>query len=96
MRKLLIVPALALAAATMAAPAFASSDDSSMAKPQASWMSIEQLTAKLTADGYKVRQIKTEKKGYEVYAIDKEGRRLEAYIDPVNGNILESESGEDD
>lgn len=96
MRRMLIVPALVLAAATIAAPAFASNDDSGAMKPQSNWMTIEQLTQKLTGEGYKVRQIKVERKGYEVYAIDKEGRRLEAYIDPVTGALLESESGEDD
>lgn len=96
MRKTLTVSALVLAVATLAAPAFASSDDDRNVAPKADWMSIEQVTAKLTAEGYKVRQIKTEGNGYEVYAIDKEGRRLEAYVDPVTGKITGSENGEDD
>ena len=96
MRKPLIVSALALAVATIAGPSMASSDDHRNAAPQANWMSIEQVTAKLTGEGYKVRQIKTEGNGYEVYAIDEEGRRLEAYVDPITGNLTGNEEGEED
>ena len=96
MRKPLLVSALALAVAAVAGPTFASSDNHSNAAPKANWMSIEQVTAKLTAEGYQVRQIKTEGNGYEVYAIDKEGKRLEGYVDPVTGNVTGSENGEED
>ena len=96
MRKPIIVPFLALAATVIAGTAFASGDDNRNAAPKANWMSIEQVTAKLTAEGYQVRQIKTEGNGYEVYAIDKEGKRLEGYVDPVTGNVTGSENGEED
>ena len=95
MRKLLFIPALALAASTIAGAALASSDDKEAANPQPNWMTIEQVTKKLTDAGYKVRQVKAEDDGYEVSAIDMNGRRLEALVDPVTGDVLESESGED-
>ena len=94
MRKSFLIPFLAIAAATMAQSAQASSDNAAI--PQANWMTVPQITEKLTAEGYKVRQIKKEKHGYEVYAIDKDGKRLEAYVDPVTGQLLGAENGEND
>ena len=92
MRKPLLVSALALAVATVAGPTFASSDNHSNAAPKANWMSIEQVTAKLTAEGYQVRQIKTEGNGYEVYAIDKNGNRVESEVDPQTGMLIGTDS----
>ena len=73
--------ALALAASTIAGAALASSDDKEAANPQPNWMTIEQVTKKLTDAGYKVRQVKAEDDGYEVSAIDMNGRRLEALVE---------------
>ena len=92
MRKPLLVSALALAVAAVAGPTFASSDNHSNAAPKANWMSIEQVTAKLTAEGYQVRQIKTEGNGYEVYAIDKNGNRVESEVDPQTGMLIGTDS----
>jgi len=91
MRKLLIVPALAFALAAGAGQAFASDDDGP-ASPNAKWMSIAQITEKLTAQGYDVRKVKVEGNGYEVYAIAKDGSRLEAELDPMTGAILKTEA----
>jgi len=95
MRKLLFVPALALAAATMAGTAYASSEDAATVKPQANWMTKDQITKKLTSEGYKVRQVKLEGKGYEVYAIGKDGKRLEGLLDPVTGKLTGRETKEE-
>ncbi len=96
MRKFLFVPALALAVASIAGAASASDSEGAATTPKANWMTIPQITQKLTDEGYSVRQVKAEGSHYEVYAIGKDGKRLEGLIDPVTGEITGSESGEDD
>lgn len=51
------------------------------------WMTVAQITDKYTAAGYQVRNIKTEDNGYELYAIDRDGNRIEVYLDPRTGEI---------
>ena len=41
-----------------------------------------ELQCKLTADGWKVRQVKTDNGCYEVYGFDSTGRRVEIYFNP--------------
>ena len=62
-----------LAVLALAGPAYAEGKCSSA--PQSKWQSRSALESQLQADGYKVRQIKTEGGCYEVYATDKGGNR---------------------
>lgn len=91
MRKLLILPTLAFAIATAAGSASASNDDVRVDVPRDQWLTIAQITEKFTSQGYDVRQVEVEDGGYEIYAIDKNGKRLEAYVHPVTGELLKSE-----
>lgn len=50
--------------------------------PEADWQSQETLTEQLTAKGWQVRRIKVDGGCYEVYAVDDQGKRVEAYFDP--------------
>ncbi len=59
--------------AVAAAPALAAEKCSSA--PKSKWQAKSTLESQLQADGYKVRQIKTEGGCYEVYATDKDGNR---------------------
>ena len=94
MRKLLIVPGFILAVAA-ASPILASSDDrSDVSVPRDQWMSIFQISEKLEALGYEIREIEIEDGVYEVEAVDKNGMRVEAYIHPATGEILKEK--EDD
>ena len=90
MRKFLIIPAFALALGASGF-AFASDDDARIDAPRAEWLSIAEVTAKFTAEGYDVRQVKEEDGGYEIYAL-KDGKRLEAVVNPVTGEILNTET----
>jgi hypothetical protein len=92
MHKLLIVPTLAFAIAAAAGAAFASDDDARIDVPRDKWLTIAQITEKFTSQGYDVRQVKVEDGGYEIYAIDKDGKRLEAYVNPATGELLKSET----
>jgi hypothetical protein len=94
MRKFLLVPALTLVMAASLGSAFASDDDddNNVSAPGSNWMTVAQITEKFTSEGYNVRQVKIEDSGYELYAIDKDGKRVEAYVDPVSGAVLKHES----
>jgi hypothetical protein len=87
MRKIMLVPVLALSLAALPALASERGEEHS-AMPQTGWLSVEQIKQKLTQDGYDVRDVETNDEGYEVYAIDASGKRLEASIDPRTGEVL--------
>lgn len=50
--------------------------------PEHTWQSREELERRLVAQGWEVRQIKVDGGCYEVYALDAEGNRVEAYFHP--------------
>jgi hypothetical protein len=95
MRKFLIVPAAALGLAAIVGTTFASDGEGRASAPRDQWMSTEAVKQKLTADGYEVRRIKTDDGRYEVYAKDKDGKRVERYVDPVTGAFLKGEREDD-
>jgi hypothetical protein len=92
MHKRLIATALAAALAATTGAAFAANQ--TPVAPREQWMSVEQVTDLFSKQGYDVRQVKVEDKGYEVYALDKDGKRFEADIDPVTGAVIKSEASD--
>ena len=68
-----VVCALAVIVIVAAGPALAQGKCSGA--PKTNWQPKSALESQLRADGYKVRQIKTEGGCYEVYATDKGGNR---------------------
>jgi hypothetical protein len=87
----IIIATAAIAAATAFSSLPASADTKSCGNaPQAEWMSIADLEARATAMGYKVRQVKIEDGCYEIYALDKNGERVEAYLNPVTAEIVKT------
>ncbi|HNR22549.1 MAG TPA: PepSY domain-containing protein [Steroidobacteraceae bacterium] len=58
------------------------------AAPQSTWLSIEALTARVEARGYKVQKAKVKKACGEFYVLDKNGGRVELFLDPTNGDIV--------
>ncbi len=57
--------------------------------PIEKWMSRDQVAKMFTEKGYDVRKVKREDNCLEVYAI-KDGKKMEIYIDPVNGKIVKT------
>ena len=51
--------------------------------PEETWQKQEVLQERLEQEGWTVRRIKVDGGCYEVYALDAEGERVEAYFDPV-------------
>ncbi len=89
----MFLTAAALSAALVAIPAHASDDDARCAAaPRDQWMSIDAAKAKGVELGYEVRQVKEEDGCYELYAIDKNGAKVELYLHPVTGAVVRSKS----
>jgi hypothetical protein len=58
------------------------------AAPQ-QWLSLQDLTAKVEAQGYRVRKIELERGCGEADVVDRNGVRAELRLDPVDGRIVE-------
>ena len=56
--------------------------------PQNQWLSIGELQSKVEALGYKVQKSKLKAACGEIYTIDKNGARVELFVDPTSGNIV--------
>jgi hypothetical protein len=67
------VYAVAGFAMVLSGPAFAAGKCSEA--PKTKWQPEAALESKLQSGGYQVRKIKVEKGCYEVYALDKQGKR---------------------
>jgi hypothetical protein len=81
--------AAAIALPALTASAFASSDEASCGNaPRDTWMSEDAVRSHAAEKGYKVRNVKVEDGCYEIYAIDSEGRRVEAYLNPTTGDVV--------
>lgn len=87
MRKIAIltVAAVALGAASAQASSLGKPCTSA---PESQWLPIQQLQAKVEALGYKVQKGKVAKACGEFYTLDKDGNRVELFVDPTNGQII--------
>lgn len=56
--------------------------------PLAEWQPKQALEKKLQAEGWKVKRLKTEDGCYEVYGLDRQGRRVEAYFNPKTLQVV--------
>ena len=85
MRKPLITLALTL----LSTAAFASAKCEP--HPNSEWIPENQVKARLTAQGYKMRIFKVEGDCYEIYGTDKDGRKVEIYFDTKTLAVVKSE-----
>ena len=83
MRKIAIltVAAVALGAATAQAGSLGKPCTSA---PEAQWLPMAQLEAQ----GYKIQKAKLKNACGELYTLDKNGNRVELFVDPTNGQII--------
>lgn len=56
--------------------------------PETQWLSIGALQAKVEANRYKVQKAKLKAACGELYTIDKNGTRVELFVDPTSGKIV--------
>jgi len=88
MRKITIVT-FAAALLTTAATAHAGSlGRPCTAAPERQWLSIKELQARVEAQGYTVQKAKLKKACGELYTLDKNGQRVELFVDPTSGKIV--------
>jgi hypothetical protein len=85
------IPNAIAAAAVLAAGVLSAGAASAGAKcdvPVAEWQPRQALEKKLLAEGWKVNRLKTEDGCYEVYGVDRQGRRVEAYFNPKTLQVV--------
>lgn len=86
-----ILPTMALA--VLAATSAQARDDCDV--PIANWQSREAVRAMAEDRGWRLKRIKIDDGCYEVYGIDRQGRRFEAKIDPQTLEVIEIEERHD-
>lgn len=87
MKKIILLAATILSLATVS-PSVAMSDGALCDNATGRHMSIAKVKSSMTAKGYRVRRVKRENGCLEVYAIDKQGSKVEIYLHPVSGKIV--------
>lgn len=88
MRKITILAAAAALLATAATAHAGSLGRPCTAAPQAQWLPLEPLQARIEAQGYKVQKAKLKNACGELYTVDKTGNRVELFVDPTSGQIV--------
>ena len=83
----------AIAAVAVVAIGAAGAQASSLGRPcttapEGQYLSAGQLQAKAEAQGYKVERVKIAKACGEIYAFDKNGSKIEVFMDPTTGNVI--------
>jgi hypothetical protein len=59
--------------------------------PKAEWMPQDQAKAKIEAMGYKISKFKVDGNCYEIYGVNKEGKKAEVYFDAKTLNVIKAE-----
>ena len=88
MRKIVILTALAAVLGAATAAQAGSLGRPCTAAPESQWLPLQQLQAKVEAQGYMVQKAKLKKACGELYTIDKAGNRVELFVDPTSGQIV--------
>ncbi|TLP60012.1 MULTISPECIES: PepSY domain-containing protein [Pseudomonas] len=59
---------------------------------KSTWQDSQAFQAKLKEQGYEIKKFKVTKGNcYEIYGLDKDGRKVEIYHDPVSGKAVKTE-----
>lgn len=59
--------------------------------PKNEWMAQDQAKAKIESMGYKIDKFKVDGNCYEIYGVNKEGKKAEVYFDAKTLSIIKSE-----
>ena len=79
---------IALSAVSLSA--FASTyNGSCTSEPKSKWMAEKDVQATYEKQGYTVRRVKSAGTCYEVYTIDKNGRKAELFVSPADGHLIQ-------
>ena len=80
--------ACATAALLAAAPAMASDDAHCGNAPRAQWLPEATIISKVTDLGYTITKVKVDDGCYEIKATDKNGAKIELYVNPASGEVV--------
>ncbi len=59
--------------------------------PKEKWMKEEDFKKKVEGLGYKIRKFKQPGSCYEIYGMNKDGKKVEVYFNPVDGSVVKEE-----
>lgn len=59
--------------------------------PKAEWMPQDQAKTKIEAMGYKIDKFKIDGNCYEIYGVNREGKKAEVYFDAKTLNVIKAE-----
>jgi hypothetical protein len=88
MRKILILTAAVAVLGSATTAQAGSLGKPCTTAPENQWLPMQQLQAKVEAMGYKVQKGKLKNACGELYTLDKDGNRVELFVDPTNGQII--------
>ena len=88
MRKIIVLAVTAAILGTVTLAEAGSLGRPCTSAPQNQWLSIDALQSKVETLGYKVQKAKLKNACGELYTIDKNGNRVELFVDPTNGAIV--------
>lgn len=72
---------------SLTAPALA--ETTCTTEPKQKWMTEAAMQKKLADDGYKIRKFKISRGNcYEIYGADRNDKKIEIYLNPVDGKIV--------
>lgn len=57
-------------------------------QPKEKWMTEADFKMKVEAQGYKINKFKRPGTCYEIYGLNKDGKKVEIYFNPVDGSIV--------
>jgi len=90
------IAALMFGLATAASvPTLASEQARCGTVPKEKWLTSETVKARMAEQGYEVRAIKAERGCFEVKATDKNGARVEIFVNPETGAPLQPDARDD-
>jgi hypothetical protein len=96
MKRMLTATLLLCGTLAPAVPAFAEGNEAACTEePASKWISEDAAKTAATGTGLDVRDIKIENSCYEIYALDKDGNRVQVVMNPVTGEVVGNEEGED-
>ncbi len=88
MRKLVILASFAVLAAAAGSARADSLGRPCTTKPEADYLTLDALKAKVAEQGYQIRSGEIKKACGEFYVIDKNGKKAELFVDPTSGAIV--------
>lgn len=91
-----LLPLAAVTLALAAGHSFASNPGTRAGTPQEPWLiqlTQDVVTREFASRGYVVHSIETAKGFYQVRAIHPDGRRIEAYVHALTGEVLHEKEG---